>query len=657
MQIILASQSPRRRELLKKILRSFRVVPSGFDESTLSEKDPVRFATEAAVAKAREVGARFPASLIIAADTVVCLDGEIFGKPKDREDARAMLRRLSGQAHRVITGVALYKKNEDRLLAGHETTRVRFKTLSDAEIEAYLETGGHADKAGSYAVQEVGDAFVEILDGDYDNVVGLPVAKVRALFDEFVHPEATAVIADIAFPNDWGVGTLESGVVIFVPRAVPGDRVRVRIARAKKKLRFGRIIRVEEQSPFRIEPPCPHFEVCGGCAFQNLAYPKQLELKERYLRATLRKIGRIEVEDAVFDPIAPSPALFGYRNKMEFAFGETDGALRLGLRERATPFRRYERRTVPLRGCLIFSPAAEKIFPAVLDWARTAGLTAFDPMTGKGYLRNLVLRESKATGEVMAILVTRSGGTPDVTGLAAALKAKAPEVRSLWWAETDRIPDIVDLSQIKPIAGTPSIEDRFAEVTVRIFPESFIQPNPGAAALAYRAIAEEAGRLGSRRALGLYCGPGSIEILLSRTVDEVVGIDSEAANIEVARQNALTNGAGNARFIEGRVEDVLKGPSLGFFDLLVLDPPRAGISPQGLKLILSLDVPHIVYLSCNPAALARDLGLLKDKGYRPVRLKPIDFFPHTPHLETLAVLSRSSPCSTPFVSGPIPRSA
>jgi len=640
MRIILASQSPRRRELLKKILRSFRVVPSGFDESTLSERDPVRFATEAAVAKAREVGERFPASLIIAADTVVCLDGEIFGKPKDREDARAMLRRLSGQAHRVITGVALYKKSEDRLLAGHETTRVRFKTLSDAEIEAYLDTGGHADKAGSYAVQEIGDAFVKILEGDYDNVVGLPVAKVRALFDEFVHPEALTDITDIAFPNDWGVGTLESGVVVFVPRAVPGDRVRVRIVRAKKKLRFGRIIRIEEQSPFRTEAPCPHFEVCGGCAFQNLAYPKQLELKEHYLRATLRKIGRIETEKVRIDPIAPSPALFGYRNKMEFAFGGPGEAPNLGLRQRATPFRRYERRTVPLRECLIFSPAAEKIFPVVLDWARTAGLFVFDPMTGKGFLRNLVLREGKATGEVLAILVTRSGGAPDVAGLAAALKAKAPEVRSLWWAETDRVSDVVDFSRLRLVDGEQSIQDRVADLSLRISPESFFQPNPGAATLAYRMIIEEAERLGRRRALGLYCGPGSIEILLSRAMDEVVGIDSEAANIEMARQNAMANGAGNARFIEGRIEDVLKGDSPGRFDILVLDPPRAGISSPGLKLVLSLDVPHIIYLSCNPAALARDLALFGDKGYRPIRIAPIDFFPHTPHLETLAVLAR-----------------
>jgi 23S rRNA (uracil1939-C5)-methyltransferase len=637
-QIILASQSPRRRELLKKALRSFRVVPSGFDESTLEEEDPVRFAVAAAVAKAREVGGRFPGSLVIGADTIVSVDGEIFGKPQDREDARGMLRRLSGRDQLVITGVALYRKSEERLLAGHETTRVRFKALSDAEIDAYLDTGDHIDKAGSYAVQEIGDAFVDEMEGDYDNVVGFPVAKFRALFDEFVHPEAEAAITDIAFPNDWGVGTLESGVVVFVPWALPGDRVRIRIARAQKKLRFGRLLDIVEPSSFRVEAPCPHFEACGGCAFQNLDYAKQTELKERYLRTTLRKIGRLDIEEDRIDPILSSPATFGYRNKMEFAFGEADGALRLGLRERASPFRRYERRTVALDRCLIFSPAAARIFPVVLGWADAAGETFFDPNTGRGRLRNLVLREGKATGEVLAVLVMGSGAAPDLEGLAAALRAGAPEVRSLWWAETDRASDVVDYSRMTPVAGEPHILDRIADREFRISPESFFQPNPGAAAIVYGKIVAEAKRLGARRALGLYCGPGSIEIFLSRSVEEVVGIDSEASNIAAAGLNAKANGAENVRFIEGRVEDVLKDRPLERFDLLVLDPPRAGITPPGLKLILGLEIPNIVYLSCNPAALARDLGLFAERGYRPERIAPVDFFPHTPHLETLAVL-------------------
>jgi len=183
--VILGSQSPRRRELLKKIVDDFRVVPSGIDEERFRERDPVEFALMTAVAKAKEISARYPASLVIAADTLVCLNDEIFGKPKSRAEARAMLRKLSGRRHRVVTAVALSRKEDDRLLTGHETSWVTFRRLSREDIEGYLETNQYLDKAGSYAIQEGGDALVESLEGDYENVVGLPVRLLRSLLDEF----------------------------------------------------------------------------------------------------------------------------------------------------------------------------------------------------------------------------------------------------------------------------------------------------------------------------------------------------------------------------------------------------------------------------------------------------------------------------------------
>ena len=183
--VILASQSPRRRELLKKIVSRFRVVPSGIDEERHRRHDPVAFALAAASAKAREVGARFASSLIIAADTLVCLDNEIFGKPGSRDEARAMLRKLSGRRHRVVTAVAVYKKDEDRKMSGHETSWVTYKKLSREDIEDYLDKGEPHDTAGSDAIQEGGDALVERLEGDYDNVVGLPVRLLRSLLQEF----------------------------------------------------------------------------------------------------------------------------------------------------------------------------------------------------------------------------------------------------------------------------------------------------------------------------------------------------------------------------------------------------------------------------------------------------------------------------------------
>jgi len=184
--IILASASPRREELLRRIVKAFRIVPSRIDESLIREKNPARFAETAAVLKAEDVGGRYPDAIVLAADTIVCLGNRIFGKPGDREDAAATLEALSGRRHRVITAVVLYQKNAGRRATALETTFVRFRTLSREAIDRYLASGSFADKAGSYAVQEVGDAFIESLEGDYDNVVGLPVGKVRELLQRFL---------------------------------------------------------------------------------------------------------------------------------------------------------------------------------------------------------------------------------------------------------------------------------------------------------------------------------------------------------------------------------------------------------------------------------------------------------------------------------------
>jgi septum formation protein len=187
--IVLASASPRRRELLKKIVDDFRVVPSEVDETKIGERNPVEFALEAAVLKARDVGGQCPDSLVIAADTIVCLGDMIIGKPRDRKDARRILEALSGTRHRVITAVALFKKDEEKLRSGYEESFVRFRKLDASVIDAYLDSGDPLDKAGSYAIQEVNDAFVESLEGDYDNVVGLPVRLVRGFLEQFLAGE------------------------------------------------------------------------------------------------------------------------------------------------------------------------------------------------------------------------------------------------------------------------------------------------------------------------------------------------------------------------------------------------------------------------------------------------------------------------------------
>jgi MAF protein len=441
MDIVLASQSPRRRELLKKIVPEFRVVPSGLDEEKFREKDPLRFALRAAEAKAREAAGKNPASLVIAADTVVNVGDEVLGKPEDRAQAEGMLRKLSGKRHRVITAVALYRKDLDMLLTGYEISYVTFKPLTDRDIEDYLASSEYLDKAGSYAVQEIGDAFVERLEGDYENVVGFPVARVKKLLDDFRSAGDTISIVDLALPHDWGVGK-SGGLVTFVPGAVVGDRVRVIVSKAKRRLRYGKIVGFEEHSPFRVEPKCPHFGVCGGCSFQNLDYTKQLEIKEGYLLRTIQKIGRLSLDEVEREPISASPSEYYYRGKMEYAFGSDGGGVFLGLRERASPLERYKKRTVALRICPIFSRTVDSLFPILLDFAGRTGWDAYDPISRTGYFRNLVLRESKNTGQILAVLVTKAGRKPDLEETFRKLEKDVPQVRSFWWVENERVSDM-----------------------------------------------------------------------------------------------------------------------------------------------------------------------------------------------------------------------
>ena len=637
MDVILASKSPRRRELLGRLCREFAVIPSEFDEAKISEPDPVRFALAAAEAKARDIGAKHPEALVIGADTVVVLDRIIFGKPSHRAEAEAMLGRLAGRKHKVITGVALFRKAEEKLIADREISYVSFRPLGAAEISAYLDAHEVLDKAGSYAIQDIGEAFVEKLEGDYDNVVGFPVRRVARMLREFRAPELRIAVEDMDMARGWGFG-LADGNPVLVPGAVPGDVVLGRLL--WKKPLAAKIVRIETLSPRRVDPPCPHFGTCGGCAFQNLDYGEQLRLKADHYEQTVRRKSGLRLEQIGFDPILPSPDLFGYRNKMEFAFGGEAGALRLGLRARSRPGRKTFKRTVPLDRCLIFGKAAEEIFPLTREFADATGFPPYDPMAQRGYFRNLVLREGKATGEVMVLLVTRSGAEIDGRAWADRLMAGIPRVKSVWHVENDRVADLVDFEKARLLCGTPFIEEEIDGLRFRIHPESFFQPNPLAARLFYEKIAAWAEISGVRRALGLFCGPGAIELFLARKGIAVIGIDSEAYNIRDAEENAALNGIAGIRFVRGLVEKDVESSLFRGYDLIVLDPPREGLRPDGLTRVLELRPPRVAYMSCNPTTLARDLGLLAAGGLRPERIFGADFFPHTPHMEGLAFLTR-----------------
>lgn len=639
MKVILASASPRRIKLLKKVFKSFSVIPSGVDEDQFPTDDPVKYAQTAAEAKARAVAENYPDSLVIAADTIVTIDHKILGKPRSREEAREMLRTLSGKTHRVITGVVLYQKNQDKLLTDHEITHVTFRQLSDETIESYLDKNTYTDKAGAYAVQELKNIFLEKLEGDYHNVVGLPLRKLRRMLHRFLEQKKELEITSLILPE--GAGLAEDDRHLFlVPGAYPQDVVEIAYEDSERKVIQARPLRWLKYSPHRRSARCPHFGTCGGCSFQDLDYREQLQQKKNYLLQTLKDFFPASYRYLDMEEVVPSPDEYFYRNKMEFSFGQQGSEVFLGLKEKTSEKHRSDKKVVRLDKCYISTELTEAIFPLFIELVRHSGLPVFDLRTKQGFFRHLVVREGKQTGELMLILVTTSQGQIDFKGFTEKLLNAVPQLKSFWWVENNRIADVVSFEKCHLVYGQEAIEENLLGFRFKIYPSSFFQTNPRAAQQVYARLMEEARRLRTQSALGLYCGSGAIEICLSKVAGEVVGVDWDASNIRAALENMQLNEVKNIRFWESSVEAVLPEIYRGSFDLLIIDPPRAGISPRGLKHIASLRIPNIIYVSCNPETLTRDLKALSDSGYQINRLVPVDFFPHTGHLEVISFLSR-----------------
>lgn len=448
-------------------------------------------------------------------------------------------------------------------------------------------------------------------------------------------------ISDIALPNNWGVGRSENRV-IFVPEALIGDKVWTEIRKRKKSFSYGSIRSFTEKSPYRVEPECPHFGICGGCAFQTLSYDKQLEIKEKFLHESLEKIGKIDLDNVDLKPIAGSPSIYGYRNKMEYAFGESNGKTILGLRERSSPFKSYVKQTVELKTCPIFSAIVEKIFPVFISYAEKNGLKPYNPYIRKGFLRHLVIREGKRTGELMLILVTTPGQLPDVLKLAEDLDACTGNLKSFWQVENSQVSDVVHFGKKHLILGNSAIEEKMDTFTFRIHPHTFFQTNTEGAEFLYKEIAKLANLSGNEKILGLYCGSGPIEIFLSPKAKEIKGIDCNDANIANAEENCRINHISSCSFTAGYVEKDLNaaGANNVKYDLLILDPPRGGLEGKAIRQAIDLSIKRIIYVSCNPSTLSRDSAVFSASGYHMKNLRCVDLFPHTGHLESVALFEK-----------------
>jgi 23S rRNA (uracil1939-C5)-methyltransferase len=435
-------------------------------------------------------------------------------------------------------------------------------------------------------------------------------------------------IEDIALPDGYGVARHE-GRVVFVPGAFMGDMVRTRIVKTAKGTAYGEVVEIEQPSAFREQPQCPYVGTCGGCELQGLSYDKQCEIKENHLRQTLKRIGGLDLRCVSILKMAPSVDKFCYRNKIEFSFGSENGSCVLGLTERVSPLQAFTGRIIPIDGCRLFDPVAEEILHLVRDFIAKTGLKAFDPISGRGSLSRLVLRQAKYSGEIMVNFVTHSDPGVGLAEFARQLRDAVESVTSVY---------ITTVGRLRLLAGKSYILERVGHIQAKIYPQSFFQPNPKTAEELYRHI-PLLSQLQGEELVGLYCGAGTAELFLSSYVRRITAIDVSGESIACAKENAALNGVENIHFIKTKAENAahhLHGHSP---DVVLVDPPRSGMTKETIKAVKNIDPAKVVYISCNPSTLARDLKALGE-GYIPKEIIPFDFFPHTGHFEVLTFLAR-----------------
>jgi 23S rRNA (uracil1939-C5)-methyltransferase len=429
-----------------------------------------------------------------------------------------------------------------------------------------------------------------------------------------------------------GVGR-HDGFVVFARGGLPGDTVRARVTKVKRGFAEGIVTELVVPGEGRVEAPCRHFGVCGGCRFQDLAYDVQLAEKERQVRDALVRIGRFT--EPPLDPIVPAEAQYGYRNKLEYSFTAGEDGLDLGFHRAG----RWDE-VVGIEECLLTTELGNAIRLAVREWAREEQLDPYDQETGSGYLRHLVVREGRNTGQALVVLVTAPGEHFEAGYLVDVLR-RFPEVRSIHWAINDTPAEQTNLPT-KLLWGQDAIEEEILGLRYRVRPSAFLQTNTAMAARLYELARDFAALAGDENVYDLYCGTGTIGLALAAGARSVWGLEISEEAVACAIENAELNGIGNARFFAGNVGQTIEElcEEAGAPDVVVVDPPRAGLAGKALRRTGELRAPRLVYVSCNPTTLASDLQVLRDEyGYVLERCCPVDMFPHTPHVESVSSLS------------------
>lgn len=430
-----------------------------------------------------------------------------------------------------------------------------------------------------------------------------------------------------------GVAKIE-GFPVFVPNALPDEQGKIKVTRVKKGFAFGRLMELTKESQHRQDAPCPIYKQCGGCQIQHMSYEGQLLFKQKQVKDVLERIGKLDMSRVKVHPVLGMEDPWNYRNKAQVPVGEREGGLVAGF---------YQQRTheiIDMEKCLIQQSENDEVVQAVKDICNAFGIKAYNEERHKGWLRHVMVRYGMATGEMMVVFVTRTADFPQKQQVIEQIIARFPHVRSIVQNVNSKKTNVIFGDETTVLWGEEYIYDTIGDIKFAISARSFYQVNPAQTKVLYDKALEYAELQGEETVIDAYCGIGTISLFLAQKAGRVYGVEIVPEAIEDAKRNADLNGINNVEFAVGEAETVIpnwykEGIKA---DTLVVDPPRKGCDEALLDTILKMKPNRVVYVSCNPGTLARDLRILEDGGYVTEEVQPVDMFPHTSHVECVASL-------------------
>ncbi len=443
------------------------------------------------------------------------------------------------------------------------------------------------------------------------------------------------LIEETEFP---GTGIAQKdGLPVYIKGTIPGQKVLAKVTKKRREYAQAKLLEIIENVDYAIENKCPHFGQCGGCSTQYISYEKQLELKKTQLLKLFKNKG---IEGFEFLGVEKSPEEYEYRNKMEFTFGDMEkgGDLTLGMHVKNRSFS-----IITVDNCEIVDKDFRDILTTVVNYFNKKELSKYRVMSHEGFLRNLVIRKAKNTGEILVNIVTTSQMEFDFKEIVDILLSGEykGQIKGILHTINDTLSDVVQVDKLEILYGRDYIIEELLGLKFKIAPEAFFQTNSKGAETLYSIVKDFLGDASSKVVFDLYCGTGTIGQIVAPKAKKVIGVELIEEAVKAANENAKLNGLNNCEFIAGDVAKVIKDVKHKP-DIIILDPPRPGVHLIALEYVVKFAPKEIIYVSCNPKTLVNDLEYLIDNGYKLEKVKGMDMFPHTPHLETVVKLSKQN---------------